>query len=148
MKTGIHPQVYDVVFIDTSTGDQFITTSTQKSDEKMTIDGKEYFVIKVEISSKSHPFYTGKQKLIDTAGRVDKFRAKMAKIEKKAEAKKDEVKDEPVEQKEEPKAEEAAVAAEPEEVKEETAEAPKEEKEKTEEAKAEEESQEESEKAE
>ena len=81
MKTGIHPEMYDVVFVDTSTGAQFITKSTTKTEETTKIDGKEYFVIKVEISSDSHPFYTGKQKLIDTAGRVDKFMAKMKKAQ-------------------------------------------------------------------
>ncbi len=79
MKSDIHPQMYDVVFMDSTTGSQFITQSTIKTDEKVKIKGKEYYVIKVEISSASHPFYTGKQNLIDTAGRVDKFRAKMAK---------------------------------------------------------------------
>lgn len=79
MKSGIHPEVYDVVFVDASTGAQFVSTSTYKTDEKMTIEGKEYFVIKVDVSSDSHPFYTGKQNLIDTAGRVEKFEAKMAK---------------------------------------------------------------------
>ncbi|MBI4232280.1 type B 50S ribosomal protein L31 [Candidatus Peregrinibacteria bacterium] len=81
MKTGIHPKMYDVVFLDTSSGAQFITQSTIKTDETVKIDGKEYYVIKVEISSDTHPFYTGKHKLIDTAGRVDKFRAKMAKAQ-------------------------------------------------------------------
>ena len=85
MKTGIHPEVYDVVFLDTSTGAQFIAKSTQKSEETTKIDGKEYYVIKVEVSSDSHPFYTGKQKLIDTAGRVDKFMAKMKKAQEHAE---------------------------------------------------------------
>jgi large subunit ribosomal protein L31 len=84
MKTGIHPEMHDVVFIDSSTGAQFITRSTTKTEETMKIDGKEYFVIKVEISSDSHPFYTGKQKLIDTAGRVDKFMAKMKKAQELA----------------------------------------------------------------
>ncbi len=79
MKSGIHPEVYDVVFVDASTGAQFTSTSTHKTDEKMEIDGKEYFVIKVDVTSDSHPFYTGKQNLIDTAGRVEKFQAKMAK---------------------------------------------------------------------
>ena len=85
MKTGVHPEVYDVVFVDTSTGAQFIAKSTAKSDETIKINGKEYFVIKIEVSSASHPFYTGKQKLIDTAGRVDKFMAKMKKAQEHAE---------------------------------------------------------------
>jgi len=86
MKSEIHPKMYDVVFLDTSTGKQFITRSTKKSDETVKIGKKEYFVLKVEISSDSHPFYTGKQKLIDTTGRVDKFRAKMEKAKKMQEA--------------------------------------------------------------
>ncbi len=85
MKTDIHPKMYDVVFVDISTGAQFITQSTKKTDETMKIDGKEYFVIKVEVSSDSHPFYTGKQKLIDSGGRVEKFMAKMKKAQELAE---------------------------------------------------------------
>ena len=73
--------MYDVVYIDSSSGAQFISTSTEKSEETMTIDGKEYFVIKVDISSDTHPFYTGKQKLIDEAGRIEKFEARRAKAE-------------------------------------------------------------------
>ncbi|PKL36950.1 50S ribosomal protein L31 type B [Candidatus Peregrinibacteria bacterium HGW-Peregrinibacteria-1] len=76
MKAQIHPEVYNVVFLDTSSGAQFMTTSTIKSDETTKINGKEYYVIKVEISSDSHPFYTGKQKLLDTSGRLEKFQAK------------------------------------------------------------------------
>lgn len=77
MKENIHPKVYDTVFVDLSTGTQFITQSTKKSSETVKIDGKEYFVHKVEISSASHPFFTGKQKIMDSTGRVDKFMAKM-----------------------------------------------------------------------
>ncbi|MBP7819615.1 type B 50S ribosomal protein L31 [Candidatus Gracilibacteria bacterium] len=79
MQSGIHPEVYDVVFVDSSSGASFISRSTMKSKETTTINGKEYFVLKVEISSDTHPFFTGKQNLIDTAGRVDRFRAKMEK---------------------------------------------------------------------
>lgn len=84
MQSAIHPQVHDVVFLDTSTGAQFISKSTKTSEnnEKTTINGKEYSVIKVELTSDSHPFFTGNQKLIDTAGRVDKFRAKMEQAKK------------------------------------------------------------------
>jgi len=81
MKKEIHPLVYDVVYIDSSSGAQFLSTSTEKSEEQMTIDGKEYFVIKVDISSDTHPFYTGKQKLIDEAGRIEKFEARRAKAQ-------------------------------------------------------------------
>ena len=84
MKTGIHPEVYDVVFVDTSTGAHFIAKSTTKTEETMKIGDKEYYVIKIEVSSDSHPFYTGKQKLIDTSGRVDKFVAKMKKAQETA----------------------------------------------------------------
>lgn len=87
MKEKIHPQVYDVVFVDLSTGTQFITQSTKKSSETVKIEGKEYFVHKVEISSASHPFYTGKQKIMDSAGRVDKFMAKMKTAQAHAEKK-------------------------------------------------------------
>lgn len=74
MKKGIHPDNYRLVaFRDMSNGDVFITRSTANTRETEVIDGVEYPVIKLEISSSSHPFYTGKMKLVDTAGRVDKF---------------------------------------------------------------------------
>jgi large subunit ribosomal protein L31 len=74
MKKGIHPDNYRLVaFKDRSNGDVFVTRSTANAREKETVDGVEYPVIKLEISSSSHPFYTGKMKLVDTAGRVDKF---------------------------------------------------------------------------
>lgn len=75
MKEGIHPKEYrPVVFKDMSNGHTFISRSTAPSKEKIKMeDGKEYPLIKLEISSTSHPFYTGKMKLVDTAGRVDKF---------------------------------------------------------------------------
>lgn len=62
-----------VAFKDMSNGDTFITRSTVNARETEVVDGVEYPVIKLEISSSSHPFYTGKMKLVDTAGRVDKF---------------------------------------------------------------------------
>ncbi|GAO29254.1 type B 50S ribosomal protein L31 [Geofilum rubicundum] len=74
MKQGIHPDNYRMVaFKDMSNGDTFITRSTVNARETEEIDGVEYPVVKLEISSSSHPFYTGKMKLVDTAGRVDKF---------------------------------------------------------------------------
>jgi large subunit ribosomal protein L31 len=74
MRQGIHPDNYRMVaFKDMSNGDTFITRSTVNARETEEIDGVEYPVIKLEISSSSHPFYTGKMKLVDTAGRVDKF---------------------------------------------------------------------------
>lgn len=75
MKKGIHPENYRMVaFKDMSNGDTFITRSTVNTRESIEIDGTEYPLVKLEISSSSHPFYTGKMKLVDTAGRVDKFR--------------------------------------------------------------------------
>lgn len=75
MKQGIHPENYrEVVFKDMSNEELFITKSTVKAKESIEVEGVEYPLIKVEISNTSHPFYTGKMKLVDTAGRVDKFR--------------------------------------------------------------------------
>jgi large subunit ribosomal protein L31 len=74
MKKGIHPEGYRLVaFKDMSNEHTFITRSVAASKETIEIDGVEYPLIKVEISNTSHPFYTGKMKLVDTAGRVDKF---------------------------------------------------------------------------
>ncbi|MFH0757189.1 MAG: type B 50S ribosomal protein L31 [Bacteroidota bacterium] len=75
MKKEIHPKNYRLVaFRDMSNGETFLTRSTAASRETVTMeDGNEYPLIKLEISSSSHPFYTGKMKLVDTAGRVDKF---------------------------------------------------------------------------
>ncbi len=74
MKKGIHPENYRlVVFKDMSNDNYFITRSTAPTKETIEIDGKEYPLFKLEISNTSHPFYTGKMKLVDTAGRVDKY---------------------------------------------------------------------------
>ena len=80
MKKGIHPENYRLVaFKDMSNDDVFITKSTVETKETITHEGVEYPVFKMEISRTSHPFYTGKSKLIDTAGRIDKFNSKYAK---------------------------------------------------------------------
>jgi len=75
MKQGIHPESYKfVVFKDMSNGHQFLSRSTAQSKETVKWeDGNEYPLIKLEISNTSHPFYTGKNMLVDTAGRIDKF---------------------------------------------------------------------------
>lgn len=74
MKKGIHPEYRDVVFFDTSSDYKFMTKSTMTSEDSIKWeDGKEYPLIKVEVSSASHPFYTGKKIFLDTAGRVEKF---------------------------------------------------------------------------
>ncbi len=85
MKKGIHPENYRLVaFKDMSNEDVFITKSTANAKETIEVDGVEYPVVKMEISRTSHPFYTGKSKLIDTAGRIDKFKNKYAKFKKPA----------------------------------------------------------------
>ncbi|MGP6171205.1 type B 50S ribosomal protein L31 [Microbacterium sp. A196] len=73
MKTDIHPDYKNVVFRDLGSGETFLTRSTVTSDKTIELDGAEYPVIDVEISSASHPFYTGKQRIMDSAGRVEKF---------------------------------------------------------------------------
>ncbi|MEI2456593.1 type B 50S ribosomal protein L31 [Lysobacter sp. K5869] len=78
MKAGIHPEYRDVVFQDVTTDFQILTRSTLSSKETIKLDGAEYPLIKVDISSASHPFYTGKHKIVDTSGRVDKFRKRYA----------------------------------------------------------------------
>ena len=84
MKQGIHPENYrPVVFKDMSNNDMFLSRSTAKSNETIEFEGQEYPLIKIEISSTSHPFYTGKAKLVDTAGRVDKFMNRYAAMKKK-----------------------------------------------------------------
>jgi large subunit ribosomal protein L31 len=81
MRKDIHPKDYRlVVFKDISNDFSFITRSTVNTKETIKWeDGKEYPLVKLEISNTSHPFYTGKIKLVDTTGRVDKFRQKMEK---------------------------------------------------------------------
>ena len=77
MKKDIHPEYRDVIFQDTSNGTRFLLKSTIQCKETDTWDdGTEYPLFKVEITSASHPFYTGKMKFVDTAGRVEKFQKK------------------------------------------------------------------------
>ena len=84
MKKELHPDNYRMVaFRDMSNDYTFLTRSCVNTRETVTIDGKEYPLYKVEISNTSHPFYTGKMKLVDTAGRVDKFRSRYKHLEKK-----------------------------------------------------------------
>lgn len=83
MKSGIHPENYRMVaFKDMSNDDVFLTRSTADTKESIEIDGVSYPLVKLEISRTSHPFYTGKSKLVDTAGRIDKFKSKYAKFKK------------------------------------------------------------------
>lgn len=74
MKADIHPEYAPIVFRDLTSGESFLTRSTRTSDKTIEFtDGNTYPVIDVEISSASHPFYTGKQRILDSAGRVEKF---------------------------------------------------------------------------
>lgn len=84
MKKDIHPSNYrEVAFKDMSNEEVFITRSTVATRETIDIDGKTYPLVKLEITSSSHPFFTGKQKLVDTAGRVDKFMSRYGNRKKK-----------------------------------------------------------------
>lgn len=84
MKKGIHPENYrPVVFKDMSNEEIFISRSTIATKETIEVNGETYPLVKLEITSASHPFYTGKQKLVDTAGRVDKFMSRYGKTLKK-----------------------------------------------------------------
>ncbi|MEE8495271.1 MAG: type B 50S ribosomal protein L31 [Xanthomonadales bacterium] len=80
MKTGIHPEYKEVVFQDISSDFSFLTRSTIKTKETIKWeDGNEYPLVKVEVSSASHPFYTGKHKMLDSGGRVDRFKKRYGK---------------------------------------------------------------------
>jgi large subunit ribosomal protein L31 len=90
MKKEIHPSTYrPVVFQDLNNGSTFLTRSTVATDETITLDGQEYPLVKVHISSSSHPFFTGEERIVDIEGRVDKFkaRAKAAEAAREARAK-------------------------------------------------------------
>lgn len=84
MKTDIHPENYrPVIFKDISSDAQFLVSSVIDTKETATwTDGKEYPMVAIEISSASHPFYTGQEKQLDTAGRAEKFKARIAKAKK------------------------------------------------------------------
>ena len=87
MKKDIHPNYRPVVFQDNSADFAFLTKSTVETKETITwTDGKEYPLVRVDISSQSHPFYTGKQNIVDTAGRVDRFKARQAAAKARREA--------------------------------------------------------------
>ncbi|MBW4031507.1 MAG: type B 50S ribosomal protein L31 [Acidobacteria bacterium] len=76
MKSETHPTYEAIVFRDLASGETFLTRSTVSSDKTIELDGTTYPVIDVEISSASHPFYTGKQRIMDSAGRVEKFNSR------------------------------------------------------------------------
>jgi large subunit ribosomal protein L31 len=76
MKAEGHPTLNNVCFLDVATGRRFLTKSTMKSARKESIDGQEYFVVLRDVTMDSHPAYTGEKRLVDTAGRVEKFTSK------------------------------------------------------------------------
>ena len=78
MKPGIHPKYHKVLFIDSATGDEWVTRSTLTSKETREVDGEEIPVVKLEISSVSHPFWTGKMRELDADGKIDRFRRRYA----------------------------------------------------------------------
>jgi large subunit ribosomal protein L31 len=87
MKQGIHPKNYrQVVFQDLNNGATFLTQSTVATEDKITLEGIEYPLVKVHISSSSHPFFTGEERIVDVEGRVDKFKERQAKAKKARES--------------------------------------------------------------
>jgi len=84
MKKDLHPADYrPVVFQDTNDGTNFLTRSTAKTKETIKLDGVKYPLVKIHISSASHPFYTGEEKIVDVEGRVDRFKAQQAAADKR-----------------------------------------------------------------
>jgi len=77
-----HPDYHPVCFVDVSTGRKFLTRSTMRSKQKDTIDGVEYYVVVRDVTSDSHPAYTGEKRFLDTAGRVEKFKTKFQRLRK------------------------------------------------------------------
>jgi large subunit ribosomal protein L31 len=82
VKATGHPALNNVCFLDVATGKRFLTKSTMKSARKEQIDGQEYFVIVRDVTMDSHPAYTGEKRLVDTAGRVEKFTSKFKRTRK------------------------------------------------------------------
>ncbi len=79
MKADIHPQLYPVVFVDAGTGDEIVTRSTMRSREVREIDGVQHYVVRSDVTSYSHPFYTGRQRQVAAVGRVERFNRKYKK---------------------------------------------------------------------
>ncbi|MEE2673004.1 MAG: type B 50S ribosomal protein L31 [Myxococcota bacterium] len=74
MKSEIHPDYHDVIYIDSATGEEWMSRSTQTSKETREVDGEEIPIIKLEISSSSHPFWTGTMRELDADGKIERFR--------------------------------------------------------------------------
>ena len=82
MKEGIHPDYHKVLFVDTATGHEWVSRSTKTSSETKEVEGEELPVVKLEISSHSHPFWTGKMRELDADGKIDRFRRRYGKGKK------------------------------------------------------------------
>lgn len=74
MRSGIHPEYHKVIYLDTSTSDEWVGYSTQQTDERKLFEGEEMSVVRLDISAKSHPFWTGQARTMDTEGRIDRFK--------------------------------------------------------------------------
>jgi large subunit ribosomal protein L31 len=83
VKKEIHPDYHKVLFVDTATGDEWVTRSTLSSAEKREIDGEQVPVVRLEISSFSHPFWTGQLRELDSDGKIDRFRRRFGGGKKK-----------------------------------------------------------------
>ena len=79
MKKGIHPDYHNVLFVDMATGTEWVTRSTLTSKEKREVEGEELPVVRLEVSSASHPFWTGRMRELDSDGKIDRFRRRYAK---------------------------------------------------------------------
>ncbi len=84
MKAEGHPALNNICFLDVATGKRFLTKSTMKSARKETIDGVEYMVVLRDVTMDSHPAYTGEKRLVDTAGRIEKFASKFKRVTTKS----------------------------------------------------------------
>lgn len=80
MKKDIHPKYNPVIFVDMTTGTRFVSRSTKTSEKKEVIDGVEYSLISIGITSDSHPFFTGQKQFVDTEGRIDKFQKRFGAV--------------------------------------------------------------------
>jgi len=80
MKADLHPEYNPVIFQDMSTGKQFVTRSTAKSDRVEQVDGVDHFVISIGVTADSHPFFTGQKQFVDTEGRIDKFQKRFGAV--------------------------------------------------------------------
>ncbi|MBW2315521.1 MAG: type B 50S ribosomal protein L31 [Deltaproteobacteria bacterium] len=79
MKEGIHPEYHKVLYVDSATGEEWVSRSTMTSKEKREVDGEEMPVVKLEISSVSHPFWTGKMRNLDADGKIERFNKRWGK---------------------------------------------------------------------